>query len=121
MAPIVRREEGYMLACAACDESAVTFRPTKSGFCARNISNVNQTIGWEGEPGKRLGELLEEGNTRALLDYFAAPDGARCPAYCPSCDRVYCSAHYAVSEEWSGSWYSAGYVTCVLGHEREYE
>ncbi len=121
IAPIVRREEGYMLACAACEESAVSFRPHGSGFCARNISNVNQTICWDGESGKQLGDLLAAGSTRALLDYFAAPDGARCPAYCPSCDQVYCSAHYAVSEEWSGSWYSAGYATWVLGHEREYE
>lgn len=120
-AAVVRREKGYSLACAACEEAALTFRPCKSGFCAPNISNVNQTICWEGEEGKRLGEILATGNSRALLDYFAAPGGARCPAYCPSCDRIYCRAHYAVAEEWSGSWYSAGYATCVLGHEREYE
>jgi hypothetical protein len=120
-AEIVPQEEGFVLGCAACKESAITFRPSKTGFCARNISNVNQTICWEGETGKRLGELLTAGGTRALLGYFAAREGAGCPAYCPSCDRVYCRGHYAVSEEWSGSWYSAGYVTCVLGHEREYE
>ncbi len=119
--PIVRREEGYVLACAACVESAVTFRPSNSGFCARNISNVNKTICWDGDAGKRLGEILAAGDTHALLDYFASPNGAHCPAFCPSCHRVYCAGHYALAEEWSGSWYSAGYVTCVLGHEREYE
>jgi hypothetical protein len=118
---IERCEGGFVLGCAACSGSAVTFRPRGSGFCARNISNVNQTISWDGETARRLGELLEAGDTRALLDYFAAPVGPVCPAYCPSCGRAFCPAHYAVAEEWSDSWYSAGYVTCVLGHQREYE
>jgi len=118
---LVQREEAYVLMCAACGESAVTFRSEKGSICANSISNVYATTWWSGETGLRLAQLLAEGDARAVLDYLASPDRLHCPAYCPECDRVYCREHYAVDDEWSGSWYTAGYATCPLGHEREFE
>ena len=120
-ATIVRQDEGHVLLCAACGESAVTFRSQAGSICAQSISNVYGTTWWGGETGQRLAQLLSEGNARAVLDYLASPDRQHCPAYCPECDRVYCREHYAVDEEWSDSWYTAGYATCPLGHEREFE
>lgn len=63
--------------CAVCGESAVTFRSHKSCLSAQSISKVNVTTFWEGETGQRLAELLAEGKGRAVLNYFASPNGGR--------------------------------------------
>jgi hypothetical protein len=118
---LAKRDEGYALLCAACGESAVTFRAQDGKVYANSISTVNSTMSWEGDMARRLAELLAEGNARAVLDYLASPHCRACPAYCPECGRIYCHEHFAVEEEWSDSWYTAGYATCPLGHRREFE
>jgi hypothetical protein len=120
-AALVRMDEGYGLACAACGENAVTFRKEKGSVQANNISNVNRNLYWSGEKAQRLIELLEQGSVQTVLDYLASPSGGGCPAFCPECARVYCREHYSVEEVWSGSWHEASYATCPLGHEREFE
>jgi len=118
---MVKRDGNYALICAACGESAVTFRAQNGNIYANSISKVNSITSWEGETGRRLADLLAEGNARTVLNYLASPHCRDCPAYCPECDRIYCREHYAVEEDWSDSWYTAGYATCPLGHRREFE
>lgn len=118
---LVRGEEGFGLACAACGESAVMFQLKEGEVLANSISNVYRTTYWKGETAQRLAELLAEGSARAVLDFLASPGHLGCPAYCPECGRVYCQEHYSVEETWSGSWHEASYATCPLGHEREFE
>jgi hypothetical protein len=118
---LVRKDEDYVLPCAACGESAVTYRLRKDGVQANSISSVFPTTYWKGEEAQRLVELLAEGGARAVLDYLASPGRGSCDAFCPQCDRIYCREHYAVDEIWSGSWHEASYATCPLGHEREFK
>jgi hypothetical protein len=118
---LANRDGSFALMCAACGESAVTFRAQNGNVSANSISNVNSITVWDGEMGRRLAELLEGDSARAVLDYLGSPECRACPAYCPECGRVYCREHYAVEEDWSDSWYTAGYATCPLGHQREFE
>ena len=115
------RNGRYELSCAACGEIAVTFQLCEDHVQANSISKVNATTRWNGETGRRLAELLAAGSARAVLDFFAAQGPFSCPSYCLECDCVYCRKHYSVEEEWSGTWYTAGYATCPQGHKREFE
>jgi hypothetical protein len=118
---LVERKGGYAFTCAACGENAVTFELETDGVKGDSISEVNHIEFWSGERGQRLAALLEAGDARAVIDYLTSPEGGRLAAYCSECGRVYCREHYTVSAEWSGTWYTAGYATCPLGHEREFE
>jgi hypothetical protein len=93
-------DEGYGIACAACGERAVTFQVKGGAVEFNSISTVHPTT------------RLAHGGTPAVQD---------CDAWCPECARVYCREHYSVEAEWSGSWHTASFATCPLGHVREFE
>ena len=39
-------------------------------------------------------------------------------AYCPKCDKIYCTTHYKPEEEWDEGFYDCTYGTCPEGHRR---
>jgi hypothetical protein len=118
---LMRPDGSYVLPCAACGEDAVTFQLQEGRVQANSISNVYRITRWSGKAAQRLAELLVQANAAAVLDYLASLGQHGCPAYCPECGCIYCRKHSSVEEEWSGSWYTAGYATCPKGHKREFE
>jgi len=120
--PTVRTvADSYTLHCAACGIDAVTYEWKDGEISYPTLSPVN-TYGHVGDDSaERLRKLLEQGNVREAAELIDSKAGPGCAYYCPDCDRVYCKDHLAVETEWSGSWHTATYATCPLGHRKEFE
>ncbi|MEK7877987.1 MAG: hypothetical protein AAB325_17570 [Pseudomonadota bacterium] len=121
-APTVRKNaDSYTLPCAACGADAVRYewKDGKIGF--ETLSPVNPRKSLADDSADKVRRMLEDGKMRESAEFIDSTAGAGCAQYCPDCGRVYCKDHLAVEAEWSGSWHSATYATCPLGHRREFE
>ena len=119
--PMQKKVESYTLPCAACGADAVTYEWKDGEISFQTLSPVNSCKSVGNNSAERLRAMLENGNMRESAEFLDSTAGAGCAHYCPDCGRVYCKAHLAIETEWSGSWHTATYATCPLGHRKEFE
>lgn len=121
---LMRRTDGFALACAQCGAEAINFRVDAAGVHGSQFLLTTGSYGvplWAGEAGQRIATLLEEGKSRELVDYIESLNPGQWEVYCPSCDRIYCQLHLAAQTIWSGSWPDGMRVICPNGHSRRFD
>ncbi|MGO9604116.1 MAG: hypothetical protein ACLQAT_12080 [Candidatus Binataceae bacterium] len=116
-------DEEFRLLCSVCGQPAAGFR------IGENSLSKAPVLIYAG-PAKRalLARSEAEPIFAMLADDAIAAVHQRVQAdvmmeegldvYCPSCDRIYCRAHYAVTEEWDAGFYDCARGTCPFGHTR---
>jgi hypothetical protein len=126
--PVIKRSATvYALPCAVCGADAVTLTRTQVSPAVPEqlvMSSLSPVTVFRPVTGPRMSDLvtlLEHGDAAAVVRHMRATHPGGCDAYCATCERLYCKAHFAIEAQWSGSWHEATYVTCPLGHEAEIE
>ncbi|MGY5879487.1 MAG: hypothetical protein RTV31_04505 [Candidatus Thorarchaeota archaeon] len=111
------REGAYTLSCAVCGKVAVVILLNEDKFVYSGI--MIETYIDKGL-AKEVFRLLDMKNLKGLHSYYKRTiqleEGM--DAYCPECDSIYCSEHYATEEEWDEGFYDCTYGTCPQGHRR---
>ena len=118
---LVRRSDGFALACAACGKDAITFRVEADGVHGSLFHLGTGDYGtplWTEEAGQHIARLLTEDKSRELVRYIESLNPGQWEVHCPACDRIYCQEHHAAETVWSGTWAVGMRVTCPKGHRR---
>lgn len=124
-AQIVERDGTWAIPCAACGADAVTMARTRVSPALPEqlvVSSLSPVTVFRPVTGPRMDDLismLKAGDAATVVRHICETQPGGCDARCPTCERVYCKAHYAIEAQWSGSWHEATYATCPLGHEHE--
>ncbi len=116
-------DDEYHLPCSVCGRVEAGF---KIGVSKRDGKEHLYYIGlttsasFSLKNAKKVFSLLEEDKIAEVHDFShksaALEEGM--DAYCPKCDKIYCSVHYNLQEEWDEGFYDCTYGTCPLGHKR---
>lgn len=117
----IKRNDAYILPCSACGSDAVNFLKEDDNIRFNRLSPINVSSNIDGEQADRFQYLIENNTGQEAVDFLVSPGDLGFDNYCPVCRRVFCKAHFAVETEWSGSWHTATFATCPLGHQREIE
>ncbi len=116
-------DEEFRLLCSVCGQPAAGFR------IGENSLSKAPVLIYAG-PAKRalLARSEAEPIFAMLADDAIAAVHERVKAdvmmeegldvYYPPCDRIYCRAHYGVTEEWHAGFYDCARGTCPFGHTR---
>ena len=111
------REGAYTLSCAVCGKVAVVILLNEEIFV---YSGIMIETAFDKSLAQEVFKLLDGKNLNGLHLYYKRTiqleEGM--DAYCPECDEIYCSAHYATEEEWDEGFYDCTYGTCPQGHRR---
>jgi hypothetical protein len=112
-----KREKGYTLSCAVCGRIAVVILQDKKTFV---YSGITKETMLDLSFAKESFELLDKKDLKGLHEHLSGSiqleDGI--DAYCPACNKIYCSQHYMLEQEWDEGFYDCTYGTCPEGHRR---
>lgn len=114
----------YQLPCVVCGAIAVTFAigiPQFSEEKAICYTGIVHGAGINLKAADRIFTWLEQeqiGLVHAFLEKHIVIFEEGIDAYCPECDKIYCSLHYATREEWDDGFYDCTYGTCPENHTR---
>ncbi len=110
-------EDAYTLSCAVCGKVAVVIIHRTKQFVYSGI--VIETV-LDSSLAKEVFRLLDSKDLKGIHSYLRGDiqleEGM--DAYCPKCNKIYCSAHYRTEEEWDEGFYDCTYGTCPEGHRR---
>ncbi len=116
-------EEEYHLPCSVCGEIEAGFKIGVSGRDGKKhlfYIGLTTSASFSLKDAKKVFSLLEEDKITEVHDFthssVVLEEGM--DAYCPKCDKIYCSIHYNLQEEWDEGFYDCTYGTCPLGHKR---
>lgn len=116
-------DEEYQLPCSVCSEISVVFKTGISEYGEQQKSLIYKGIiystSYKLDHAEKIFVLLGEGKISEVHSYLKEHlkmEGI--DAYCPDCDRIYCSKHYDIIEEYDEGSYDCTYGTCPNGHER---
>jgi hypothetical protein len=124
-AQIQARDGTWAIPCAACGADAVTMTRTRVSPVLPEqlvLSSLSPVTVFRPVTGPRMDDIitmLGAGDVTTVVRHICETQPGGCDARCPTCERVYCKAHYAIEAQWSGSWHEATYATCPLRHEHE--
>lgn len=117
----------YEQRCCLCEEPASIweigpFRWGGADYADKNPLVYRGARGWGVENPRHAARIfalldkneLGEVRTYAREQRLAGFDNA----YCPECDRTYCSRHCVVEREVDSDDYAQDFVTCPFGHRR---
>jgi hypothetical protein len=115
-------EHDYVLGCAFCSRDAerLTIAGGRVTFTRSPAPRALLPQSYPETRAARLFGALEAGGVAGLDDLLGREfNSSGVFGYCPDCARMYCDDHYAIEEDWSGSWLEAVQGICPRGHRRE--
>jgi hypothetical protein len=112
----------YHLPCSVCGKIAVIFKTGVSRFGKNEsllISGLTRGISLNIELASKAFDILEQGKLSDLHEFIKKYDEYEgLDAYCPECNKIYCSRHYNTEDEWDQGFYDCTYGTCPKDHTR---
>ncbi|MBD3350702.1 MAG: hypothetical protein GF364_04360 [Candidatus Lokiarchaeota archaeon] len=115
-------DNNFQLLCGVCGAVAVEFSVGKTWYHQNPgvlYTGIVKSTALHINHAESIMKLLEAHNIAELHKYlheYMCYEGI--DAYCPKCNKVYCSEHYRTREVWDEGFYDCTYGWCPEGHKR---
>lgn len=116
-------DDTYVLPCATCGKNTIVFLRRVSLISKKRklfYASILKEYAFPLKMANKIFTWLDQGDLSKVHKYFKKSTDFEegIDAYCPKCDKIYCSVHYQVREIFDEGFYDYTLGTCPKGHER---